>query len=1245
MLQFFEQIKEACQQHRERHARGEQSNTGEEALSLKLLLRRLRADVRHTRTAASPASALHGDAPLPEQPQPLLYPTPDGALRSISARHKRTPVIASLTGESTAATPSSAPDGLQEGQRDSTSPDARTPAPPAARAAEEAVTSDAVLFSRGARNTAAASRQQTSSSAAVDEGLMEMLISISTSTTIDGEREEGIFTLGERVEALYTLVYMTCYPGNGWRSEFERLEAEGGCGCRESLICKIDLLQLAATACNMLKCVMEQLMGRVGSGTFSDSRAAAEEEEEDDAKWKKDHDDDDDDDDGDEQRQLLQSLVDIANTMTILLGCRNPRHWQSEEITHEAVEPHVDASQVAASFFPMSLEPERGCCLCCSAGPLTYQFMMTALTENGLWQYMWRFVALPFLSRSEHNAENKETPKMRETSDDAYGYNGTARTFGVRLMLKMMVLLLLRSASAGDQDLSSILCSPSSEEEEELGRSCCRAFAPLRTDNNDPQLSSMERRLLFTLRQLSRFLVFRHVSCYAANTMHVLLTRLLVSPALANVNVQLLLESLFFAGESPLLPPPAHPNDNANAAYLWAPPSKATVSLVLSRVLHALSFHIALHRNESSGQVPKRHINRNTATATTNTSCDLVVPGALLTVLLLLEQQQQQQQPKRRWPLESMMAHHAAYKKCEESAWLQAALSAGLSRTHQVALLLYAAAAHDAATRTTTAAPQPPTSPPLLTLRLEGPHVTAFSQLVRPNPPTPSALQRKNVDAEMWAESLRILVHSTAAIGASSAAARRKKSQTSLTCTLTCPLRPISVEGCHGVCRSGKTHQWAATGKEHSRGQFLQVYVKVPSSEKTAIEGGGGGGGGRSNGAVKAAGVAGANLVSNSFLTPMVFGNGPVACNDRMRAGSCRDRSGSNNTMPTTPSSPLRKMGCRVDTFFANREMTEYARVADNVPCTSLLRRETMEYSAVVEMIILTTSRDEEEETEPLCAAILACCTTHGDKLHLWSQPPRKSSAAGGQEEQAKSPERIQSQLGAAVAAARRKQSSCSLNPKSGAIALCSVSRHDGDVEGDTTTGVTATAVVPSPLDVTSPNNPPAYGRTVPPGGASPSHASNANEPVIRVEHQRNSDDDSDDFAEINAYVANLKPTPIVDTILVRKDQEIALLQQQLEHAQAQESFLEQRLHEALAQREELLGLLEDRRVELELCHSDIIAPLRREVTLLRQSLTLRNREAGMAISLCRKLRSENIVLAESIHTIRCEMVCVMKEA
>ncbi|KAH9601102.1 hypothetical protein LSM04_000616 [Trypanosoma melophagium] len=77
------------------------------------------------------------------------------------------------------------------------------------------------------------------------------------------------------------------------------------CGVRGdggSLICKSDLLQLFATACDILKRVVEQAMcdGQEKNTT------------------------------GDERRECVETFASITNTIVMLLGCRDPRHWERD---------------------------------------------------------------------------------------------------------------------------------------------------------------------------------------------------------------------------------------------------------------------------------------------------------------------------------------------------------------------------------------------------------------------------------------------------------------------------------------------------------------------------------------------------------------------------------------------------------------------------------------------------------------------------------------------------------------------------------------------------------------------------------------------------------------------------------------------------------------------------------------------------------------------------------------------------
>ncbi|KAH9601169.1 hypothetical protein LSM04_005386 [Trypanosoma melophagium] len=116
-----------------------------------------------------------------------------------------------------------------------------------------------------------------------------------------------------------------------------------------------------------------------------------------------------------------------------------------------------------------------------------------------------------------------------------------------------------------------------------------------------------------------------------------------------------------------------------------------------------------------------------------------------------------------------------------------------------------------------------------------------------------------------------------------------------------------------------------------------------------------------------------------------------------------------------------------------------------------------------------------------------------------------------------------------------------------------------------------------------------------------------------------------------------IEPTAVVDVALTRNDQdhEIQSLQEKLQQVRKCEAELQRQLQNALTQRETLVASLTDTRAELRLWHTDVVAPLRREVTLLRRSLVRHDAETRAAVSLCRALRDEHITLTSTIHALR----------
>ncbi|EKF30190.1 hypothetical protein MOQ_006006 [Trypanosoma cruzi marinkellei] len=1222
MLQLFQQVQKACRQRLGVSEDAEQGNAYDTTPPLASSIRRLRAMAEGTSVRRSPAGALAAvvpeDAAPPKQLKPILYPTPDGALRPASGQRKSSkPTLCSS--ESFPA--SMTPDDLRGSRREQSSPNVRRTLGPIF--AEDVSSPPFTAAVESNRETSL--RRRSLLAVAVDNGLMETLIRVCTPTKLTTETQDDVFTLEERVEALYTIVYLAFYTDNG-RSMRQGNNCEerqrNGKGEEEntSLVCKLDLFQLAATACDVLKRVVEQTLG---PGRVQTEGKNGQPENERDA-------------------QTLHALVVVANTFFILLGCQNPSHWQEEEDgwdMDEATMSYLDVLSKKTFSLHETTTQDGYCCLCSDADSSSYQFMMTALIENGLWQYLLRHVAFSFLSRPGVSCESQnhlEEPIAGNNQREASEYQRIARHLGVCLTLKIMTLLLLRSVAAVDRDLSNILCCLTPAEEEELEFGWHRAFSRLKgEEKNHPPLSLMEKQFVFTLRRLSGFLVFRRLSCLAANAMHILFTRLLLLPAPINVDVHVVLIALFVVEEHPpaflMQSPTMRDETTTSPSHLRgidtsAGPRKtanaAVVSDFLNHLLHLFSFNLALQRKKEGGRF---HRKQRSIYAVKTTNTELTLSGALLSVVLLLEQKQQERKGKiveehrhrhacSGISIEAMMTRHNVYRACEESPDFQTAFSAGLGRTHQVILLLSAISAQDGAAVV-----------PLTTLRLEGNQITAFSHLVHPNDPLPSALHRRMVESEAWAETLTVGVRSSASITASAAAVRRKKSETTFSCTLTCPVR-LGTLNRHRQGFKEALNNGNAVGGDGLSDRVLQVYLKAPYTEEST------GAKTISGGANKATCVAS----SEDSPPPMFFGYEPASLKDGAHAGG---GSGNHNNHNISG-------GGKVETMFVNGDPLKYTQLVHNMSCSSSLQRTTMTYTAAVNLTIVTTSCEEGEEEVmwPFDAVILACSTVHGDELQLSSQPPQKFICSPQEEKNKASLEPRGINEGEAQSrhdrrrkvALRRGTSPPWAGAKGGKVLLCQASRRDRDA----TASAESSSCMKEKLSVPNGNDPEADANC-----SHHSHENGASQSGQNEEEDNNNNDDDNMFTDLDAYVAKLKPLQVIDVGLQRKEQEVALLQQQLEQSKAREASLQQRLQEVLVQREELISSLTDRRVEVELCHKEIIAPLRREVTLLRHSLSLRNQEMSSVTSLCQMLRDENASMAEIIRDFRGQLESLAQNA
>ncbi|EKG01707.1 hypothetical protein TCSYLVIO_007290 [Trypanosoma cruzi] len=1234
MLQLFQHVQKACLQRLGVSADAEQGNADDTSPPLAISIRRLRAMAGGTSVrrslAGAVAAAVPEDAAPHKQLKPVLYPTPDGALRPASGQRKSSkPTLCSS--ESFPA--SMTPEDSRGSRGEQSSPNVRRTLGPIF--AEDVSSPPFTAAVESDRETPL--RRRSLLAVAVDNGLMETLIRVCTPAKLATEVTDDFFTLEERVEALYTIVYLAFHTDNGRSMRQvdtceERQKNGKGEGENTSLVCKLDLFQLAATACDVLKRVVEQTLEP--GGVHTEGKNEQHEIERD--------------------AQTLRALVFVANTFFILLGCQNPSHWHEEEDgwdMDEATMSYIDVPSKKIFSLYEATTQEGDFCLCSDADSSSYQFMMTALTENGLWQYLLRHVAFSFLSRSgvpceshDHLEEPIARSKQRETSE----YRRIARNLGVRLTLKIMTLLLLRSVAAVDRDLSSILCCLTPAEEEELEFGWHRAFSRLKgEEKSHPSLSLMEKQFVFTLRRLSGFLVFRRLSCLAANAMHILFTRLLLLPAPINVDVHVVLMALFFVEEHPssflMQTPTMRDETTTSPNHLrgidsYAGPRKtantAVVSDFLNHLLHLFSFNLSLQRKKEGGRVPKK---QRYIYAVRTTSTELTLSGALLSVVLLLEQKQQERKGKieeeRRHyhacngiSIEAMMTRHNLYRTCEESPEFQTAFSAGLGRTHQVMLLFSAISVQDGVAVV-----------PLTTLRLEGNQLTAFSHLVRPNEPLPSALHRRMVESEAWAETLTVGVRSSASIAASATGVRRKKSETTFSCALTFPVRPGTLNRqCQGY-KDARNNEGAVSGDGLSD-RVLQVYLKAPYTEEPT------GAKTISSGAIKATCV----VPPEDSPPPMFFGYEPASFRDGVHAGGGNGNHNNHNNSG----------GGKVETMFVNCDPLKYTQLVHNMSCSSSLQRTTMTYTAAVNLTIVTTpcEEDEQELMWPFDAVILACSTVHGDELQLSSQPPQKfiyssqedknkalSEPRGINEREAQSRHdrrrKVALQRGASppwagtrggkvLCHASRRDRDATASAESPSLAAVNEESHLSGVEG-------GSSRMKEEICVPNGNDPEAQA-----GCSRHSHENGASQ-----SGQKEEEDDENMFTDLDAYVASIKPLQFIDFGLQRKEQEVALLQKQLEQSKAREESLQERLKEVVAQREELISSLTDRRVEVELCHTEIIAPLRREVTLLRHSLSLRNQEMSSVISLCQTLRDENASMAEIIRDVRGQVESLARNA
>ena len=98
---------------------------------------------------------------------------------------------------------------------------------------------------------------------------------------------------------------------------------------------------------------------------------------------------------------------------------------------------------------------------------------------------------------------------------------------------------------------------------------------------------------------------------------------------------------------------------------------------------------------------------------------------------------------------------------------------------------------------------------------------------------------------------------------------------------------------------------------------------------------------------------------------------------------------------------------------------------------------------------------------------------------------------------------------------------------------------------------------------------------------------------------------------------------------LQRKDDEIDALKQRIALLEAREALAAERLKVCEEQRSELLQRVGQMRIELELCHNDVIVPVREELSRARQAAVQRDRELAAAKRCITTLQDQNKQIAE----------------
>jgi chromosome segregation ATPase len=142
----------------------------------------------------------------------------------------------------------------------------------------------------------------------------------------------------------------------------------------------------------------------------------------------------------------------------------------------------------------------------------------------------------------------------------------------------------------------------------------------------------------------------------------------------------------------------------------------------------------------------------------------------------------------------------------------------------------------------------------------------------------------------------------------------------------------------------------------------------------------------------------------------------------------------------------------------------------------------------------------------------------------------------------------------------------------------------------------------------------------------------------VRPPQQRSAGDPTNAHEDKGGAVSDEAARAVIEQLVAELDasrQEVAELRGLVALRTQMHEKLQARLEVSEEQRQSTTQRLSDLRLELELCHSAMVAPLRLETSKLRKQLNLKEQDLQIAVDALHSVALDNEILSSHLHEVQ----------